>query len=400
LVNDQSIWRWQDLEDTLKKNAGRPEQLEIVRQNQTSHLTVTPRSETDKNDLGDEVPVGKIGISPNPFQPVIGISSNRSKAYLAGLRTGDVIRKIGNNSIDYWWQLSEAISKVKAPTSIEIERYAPPISNLKSSKMTLTLTTPFHSLQDLGIEEGELYIREVKEGSVASKHGILPGDRLFSINQEVLQGWISFQDKIRANTGEKLSLTLIRDGQKKTIDFVPEEITDRNTLTQESEKRRQFGVLSASLPSAPLQQNEVYRNPIKAVYHGTVHSLQMTWLTLKGLGKLFTGKLPVKKALGGPISIFYLAGGSYESGGWFAFFRMMALLSITLGVINLLPIPPLDGGHIFFYSIEMIKGSPLNVRARDFIQQVGMVLIIGLMILTFYVDIERYFLDRIKALLN
>jgi len=126
----------------------------------------------------------------------------------------------------------------------------------------------------------------------------------------------------------------------------------------------------------------------------------MTWLTIKGLGKLFSGQLPVKKALGGPISIFYLAGGSYESGGWLAFFRMMALLSITLGVINLLPIPPLDGGHIFFYSIELLKGSPLNVRARDLIQQVGMVLIIGLMILTFYVDIERYFLDRIKALFN
>jgi len=398
-INGKQIWQWEDMERIFRGNAGKPLELAVKRGSESLKLTVTPKSEKDSSVFGEEIAVGKIGVSPSPYRPVIGISSNSSRAYKLGLRTGDVITKVNQTPITYWWELQEIYSKLTPPIQIEVERYEAPISKMKSSLLTFELKE-HPALKDLGLEEGELYIREVKENSVAEAHGIKAGDRLFAINGESLGDWTRFQEKIQQNEGEKLVLTLIREGEKKTITFVPKEIVDRNSLTRENEKRRQFGVLSAALPGELSQRDEVYRNPVIALYHGLKHTVEMTTLTIEGLGRLISGKLPVKKALGGPISIFYLAGGSYETGGWAAFFRMMALLSITLGVINLLPIPPLDGGHIFFYSIEAIKGSPLNLRAREMIQQVGMALIICLMILTFYVDIQRYFLDRIRALFN
>jgi regulator of sigma E protease len=95
-----------------------------------------------------------------------------------------------------------------------------------------------------------------------------------------------------------------------------------------------------------------------------------------------------------------MAGTSYESGGWNAFFRLMAILSITLAALNILPIPVLDGGHLFFYVIEVIKGSPVRLKVRMMATQVGFYMLMALMVLVFYVDINRFFVDKVKALFN
>jgi regulator of sigma E protease len=142
---------------------------------------------------------------------------------------------------------------------------------------------------------------------------------------------------------------------------------------------------------------EQYSNPFKSFARGFEETWLLTKNTVIGLGKLFSGQLTVK-TLGGPISIFYMAGSTYKSGGWMSFFRLMAVLSITLGVLNLLPIPVLDGGHLFFYAIEVIRGKPVPMKIMEYAQQGGLFVLLGLMLLVFYVDIDRFFVDKIKAL--
>jgi regulator of sigma E protease len=399
-VDGKPIWKWSEMEERVRERPGRATPVTVEREGKTLALSVTPREEKDTNIFGEEVLVGRIGVSPNSFRAVIGVSNPKSPAGKLGLKTGDVIAAVDGRPVNYFWQAEEMLASNAGGKKVSVERYAGSATDQKPERIEFALPSALESLRSAGVENGELYVREVRPDSVAALKGIRAGDRLVAVNHSPLDSWASFQQMVRQNEGENITLTILRGTAKKEIAFVPQDVEDRNTITRERERRKQFGVVSAGIPGDLAQRDERYLNPFKAFIHGTVTTGEMIGLTCQGLGRLFTGKLSVKKSLGGPISIFYLAGGSYETGGWTSFIRMMALLSITLGIINFLPVPILDGGHLLFFLIEAVRGKPVNIRIRELAQQVGLVLIIGLMILTFYVDIERYFLDRIKALFN
>jgi regulator of sigma E protease len=130
-------------------------------------------------------------------------------------------------------------------------------------------------------------------------------------------------------------------------------------------------------------------NPFQAVYHAVTHTYGMIKLTFVVLGKLIVGAIS-PKTLAGPIGIAQMSG-EVAKAGPLAFLYFLALLSINLGILNLLPIPILDGGHLLFFSIEAIMGKPLSIRKREVAQQVGLFLLIALMVFVFYNDIYRLF---------
>ncbi|HLG20111.1 MAG TPA: RIP metalloprotease RseP [Bdellovibrionota bacterium] len=395
-IEGQSIWKWSDMTALLSRRAGHPTKVAIERGNQTLELTAVPISEQDVNMYGEKEAVGKIGIDMSPLRPTVGIMDSQSVAARAGLKTGDVIASVNGQPTRYWWELSDAFGQSREPRKLSIERFT---TIEKSEKLDITLPAKGKTLKEAGIEEGELYVREVMPDTVASEHGVKVGDRLFSLNGERLNSWYDFQKRIRENQGEKITLGILRNKQEVRIDLVPKEIVRQDELTRKKEKTRQLGVVSASIGGEPATRKEQYLNPFVALKHGVDETVDFSITQIAGLVKMVRGRVSVDN-LGGPISIFYLAGSSYKAGGWLAFVRMMAMLSIMLGILNFLPIPLLDGGHLFFFIIELIKGSPVHARFRDFAQRVGFAVIIGLMVLVFYIDIKRYFLDRIRELFN
>lgn len=400
-VNGQTLWRWTDLVDQIGKLPGQPAHLKIDRQGKVIDFDVTPSSETEKDIFQEERSVGKIGVAPHMFRPAIGIENPQSVAAKAGLQTGDVITAVNGSTTRYWWELEEAFGSKAVPRKISIERYRVDQKD-KTATETKTINLPsVASLTAAGIVNGELFVRQVLKGSVAEEHGLKAGDHLASVNGKPLLHWHEFQKLILENKkGDKIVLGLVRDGKPLTVDLSPREVEEKDELTAEKSKRMQLGVASVAVPGEPETAPEQYTNLFRAFYEGTKKTYEQSVLTLKGLSKVVTGKVEVQKSLGGPISIFYLAGNSYKLGGWISFFQMMAMLSITLGLINLLPIPVLDGGHVLFCAIEWIKGSPVSIRVREVAQQVGLAILIGIILLTFYVDINKYFVDRIKAFFN
>jgi regulator of sigma E protease len=397
-IEGRSIWRWSDMEEAIRRKAGSSLALGVDRGGRKLTLSVTPEKEKSPNLFGEEVEMGRIGISPQPLRPAVGVPDPESPAGRAGLRTGDVILAVNGRAVTHWWELEESFAKASRPRTLEIERFLGPVEEGKTERRTVSPAAPGPSLARAGIHPAELFLRDIAPDSVAEKIGIRPGDQLLAVNGAPLSSWTQFQEIIQKNAGDRLRLDVQRAGKPVSFKFVPEEVEDKNQVTREKERRRQLGVVSAAVPGEVAQKKERYLNPFRALVHGTAMTGEMVGLTVAGLYKLLTGKLSVKRSLGGPISIFYLAGGSYETGGWVSFFRMMALLSITLGIINLFPIPVLDGGHLLFFLIEAVRGRPVNMRVRELAQQAGLIIIIGLMLLTFYVDIERYFFDRIQAL--
>ncbi|MCB0271881.1 MAG: RIP metalloprotease RseP [Bdellovibrionales bacterium] len=392
-VQGQPVKTFKDVTKIVATRANLPTEIMFERNGQMQQATVTPNLEKGMNDFGEIKDMGKIGVDLISYQTTIGISDPKSVAYQQGLRTGHTITSVNGQPVSYFWQINDMISQTKEPIILTAQT-----SEDASSKDILSVNLgTITNLTDAGIFSREMFIAEVQEESIASQKGLRAGDHLIAINDQNISNWYEFKDLIQNNNGEELNVTLIRDGQTSVINLIPKEVTQSNALTQQKEKVRQLGVVSGANPYPIDFYEEQYTNPFLALKHGFLETYDLTKSTVIGLGKLFSGKLSYK-TLGGPISIFYMAGTSYSSGGWMSFFRLMAILSITLGVLNLLPIPVLDGGHLFFYFIELIKGKPVPAKLMEWSQQAGLMILLGLMLLVFYVDIDRFFVDKIKAL--
>ena len=225
-------------------------------------------------------------------------------------------------------------------------------------------------------------IGAVRAGSPAEAAGLMQGDLITVINGMAINSWDEMAEIISASEGQTLDLSIRR--QESTLDFsiAPEKVPTQNIFGEEIQ-RHVIGI-EASRESFSKEMN-----PIEAFTESLRQSYRVIELMVVIIAKLIKGDISTD-TLGGPIMIAQMAGDSAKAGvGSLVFF--IALISINLAVINLLPIPVLDGGHLLFFLIEAIKGSPVSIKIREVAQQVGLFLLILLMILVFYNDIHRIF---------
>ncbi len=225
-------------------------------------------------------------------------------------------------------------------------------------------------------------IGAVRAGSPAEAAGLMKGDLITVINGTRINSWDEMAEIINASEGNTLDLSIRR--QESTVDFsiAPEKVPTQNIFGEEIQ-RYVIGI-EASRESFSKEMN-----PIEAFTESLRQSYRVIELMVVIIAKLIKGDISTD-TLGGPIMIAQMAGDSAKAGvGSLIFF--IALISINLAIINLLPIPVLDGGHLLFFLIEAIKGSPVSIKVREVAQQVGLFILILLMILVFYNDIHRIF---------
>jgi len=222
----------------------------------------------------------------------------------------------------------------------------------------------------------------VQDGSPAFKAGIKKGDIISVIDGKDISNWAELADIIVNSEGKELQITINRDNKIKDLRLKAELVKSKNIFGEEIDLYK-LGI-SAS-PNTIIER----LNPFEAFWAGIGQTWYITKITLISVVKMVEGKLS-PKTLGGPILIAQMAGARVQE-GIIPFVFFMALLSINLGIINLLPIPILDGGHLLFYIIELISGREVNVKWREMAQQIGFVLLVMLMILVFYNDILRIF---------
>jgi regulator of sigma E protease len=227
-----------------------------------------------------------------------------------------------------------------------------------------------------------LEVAVVQEASAAQRSGVAPGDLLVAADGVALTSWDEWVSYVRKRAGIPIELTLVRAGETLSVRLVPDSV--------EGEDGVAFGRVGVS-PRAETWPEEYLRRQDYGVFGSFVAGVHRTWDTsgfvLLSLKKLIVGEISTKN-LSGPITIAKVAGASAKAGmGYYIGF--LALLSVSLGVFNLLPIPVLDGGHLLYYFIEVIKGSPVSERVQAFGQQLGLIMIVGVMILAFYNDVMR-----------
>lgn len=223
-------------------------------------------------------------------------------------------------------------------------------------------------------------VGKVMANSPAQHQGLKSGDEITAINGKRVKSWDEMAQRISHSKGRALTLSVLRRDRTLTI-RIKAQLQSTHDIFGEKVRRYLIGIA----PGTATYQ--VPLGPVAAVTDGVAQTYTIAKLTILSIVKMISGRLP-GNTLGGPILIAQMAGKQARAGAG-DFFFFIALLSVNLGIINLFPIPVLDGGHLLFFSIEAIRGRPLTVRVREISQQIGIVLLLFLMIYVFYNDISR-----------
>ena len=226
-------------------------------------------------------------------------------------------------------------------------------------------------------------IGQITPGSPAEKAGFKVGDVIEAIDGKAITSWQEVSEIIKNGGGKALTLSVKRGDTVIAVQGVPSKSEVKDIFGEVVETRYMLGIAQKeSLAYEPTTVTGAFKS-----------SLEQTWfyidLTIMSLWKIIQQVIPASQ-MGGPILIAQMAGQQMEA-GWLNLFSFMAVLSVNLGIINLFPIPVLDGGHLFFFSIEAIRRKPLSLRAQERLQQIGIVLLASLMLFVFYNDFVRIF---------
>ncbi len=304
-----------------------------------------------------------------------------SPAEQAGLRVGDRIIRVNEKDISTRAELYELVSKAKGKQVTLDVRRGDQVRALMLTPTSATITEGDQEVvtYQLGIEESPPVVTAIVGGSPAQAAGFREGDRVVVMNGQDIHTWSQMTGIVRDNPGRPLTVIVDRDGQVATLTVTP--LAERATVDG---KQTEVGKIGISGPGRSVMRTS---NPILAVYDGVRATWGWTELTVVGIYKMIVGEISSKN-IGGPLTIASMSGEAASQGAA-SILLLISMLSINLGVLNLLPIPILDGGHLLFFGIEAILRKPLGERQRELAQQVGLLLLVGIMIFAFWNDIER-----------
>jgi len=313
-----------------------------------------------------------------------------SPAAHAQLNSGDQIQRVDGRDTPTWLAVHKALARVAESGGVaELTVNTGGVESSRSidiPKWQFDPAAPASLIQILGISPISITLKPVLgsilEGGAAERAGLQTGDELISADDVFIDSWSGWVTLIRANADKPLTVKIKRAGQNISLILTPQKTADNVG---------QVGAgVDASSTSVPADfKAELRYSPISAIGQAVLETWQFSSSTVKSLGGMVIGTVSSKN-IGGPITIAQYAGASAER-GVIPFLSFLAMISISLGILNLLPIPILDGGHLAMYFVEWLRGSPLSEQAQLQGQKVGMVLLLMLMFLAFFNDLSRLF---------
>ncbi|MBX3040462.1 MAG: RIP metalloprotease RseP [Bdellovibrionaceae bacterium] len=394
-IDGEKVGTYDDVANLMDENVGGSVRFTVTRQDGTpAEIKSNIVGKKNPNPLSMTSTIGDIdGMSTLSRASMVGVPTD-SPLHAIGLRTGDRIISVGDIKVEKYRDLESVFSKAdfSQPVSIVAERYEEGKSP-EPLNLTLTAAIAKRGFSGLRLESPELYLAKVMRGSPAEKAGLQAGDRLITVDGKPVLKWTDVLKSVSSYDGKKEHLTfdLVRDGKAQTIQITPQ-ITEQMTAYGSEDRRFTIGIVPWLAYATPDLITTRTLNPAMALVKGAEQSWDFSVITLLSFVRLFQGEIS-HKTVGGLLSIGQAAGETMKM-GISKFLTMMAIISINLFILNLLPVPVLDGGHLVFYSIEAVKGSPLSLKKMEFAQQVGLVLLMGLMVFALYNDVTRLIFGR------
>ena len=384
-VGREPLWRWQDLEDKLEAAGPAPLPLTVERDGAKLEIALA----REKADDGTWKPAGLSWHAP---PALVGVTAPAGAAAKAGVQTGDRITALNGAPVANAYALERALETAKPPLRLELSR--PGAS--EPVKATVASLDGAASLAALGLAPIGVAIVGVEPSSPAKKAGVQAKDVVLGIAGALATSPDAVREAIWASGGQPVKVELLRGGEPVELEVTP---TERPIKTATgTETHFGIGITLGATDEGAEYKDEIVRNPFAALARGAQRTGDIFVMIVGGIAQLLSGSVGMG-SLSGPIGIGEIAADAYQA-SWTQFLWLMAVISVNLAILNLLPIPILDGGQIVLAAAEGIKGSPLPARARDIAQTVGLSLILLLMGVAFWNDIARHWSGVISFLTN
>lgn len=396
-VAGEQVDGWSDLVAELDDHVGDAVTMTIAREGREFDVVV-PQGVVRKTPE-DLLDTEHLGVWQSRRSSRIGVSDPTSPAARAGLVTGDGIVEVDGAPVRTFEELLAALPTDRAHDVVRVRAVDGAVD-----RATVTLTPDASWQPDRvepdpnpwGLLHATLFVGDVAAGSAAAEAGVRSGDRLVAIDDEPIKCWSDVLKLVKRTTHEAraeaevrpLHLQVLRGGVVEELVFTPRverEIVAGVVTFRPIMGVRQFGETYVDGPLI----SKYYSLP-EAFGRATDETFAVFGRTVGVLRSLVFGDLGIGEGLGGPVEIFRVAGKSAEA-GMFTFVRVMGMISISLGIFNLLPVPALDGGHIAVYAVEVVRGRPLPLRIRERIQMAGVLALMALLLTVTVLDVHRLF---------
>ena len=324
--------------------------------------------------LGVKVLTYSIGFGPKLWRR----QSGDTEYCLSAIPLGGYVRLFGDDPNEAVEPAAQAQAFLYQPTLSKLAIVAAgPSFNL------LLAFIFFFGLNMVGMPQHMPVLGEIAPDSPAQRAGFQAGDRVETIDGAPVNKWEQMTELIERRAGQATAVVVLRNGARTTVTVTPDAVEKPTLPFGEVRKVGQIGVRDGGV------YEEIRLNPLDAFSEGLSMTGHWTYLTVVSLGKMVQGVVPLKE-VGGPILIAQVSAKAAEA-GMPNLLLFMAIISVNLGVLNFLPIPVLDGGHIFFFLIEAVIGRQLTLRTKEMAQRVGIALLLMLMVLAFSNDLMRIF---------
>lgn len=382
---------WEDVKVALDEHlvTGGPVDLRIDRDGAEQTVTL-PATALVANAEG-RADIQGLGLMPAYLEPFVGIDASASPAGVSGLENGDLIVTVDGEDVDRWDDMIAALDGdqhllgVKRASDDEVEEL-----EITLEANPEWVPSPAHYANRWGLGPAMLYVGNVEEDGPADRAGVKRLDRIVRADGKDVLTFTHFIEILAFTTQNSdeprpVALELLREGEPLSLQLTPE----LRVVSGEAYSRPIIGVRSTVYRFRPVATTSKRYGPVAAFRKGAGQSLEVIGYTVAILGNIFTGQSDPKDNIGGPVAIFQVAGQSLDA-GLFTYARVIGMLSISIGILNLLPVPVLDGGQILFYAVEGIRGRPLSLELRERFQMVGVVGLVILMLLVTVNDISRW----------
>ncbi|KAB2968627.1 RIP metalloprotease RseP [Zoogloea sp.] len=324
------------------------------------------------------------------LRPRLGAPEAGSLAEHAGFAQGELVRKVAGREVETWQDFRWVLLNQALERQVVVIETINPAGEVALRRLDLAATVVDQGEKDVAHQVGLTLYRprvpavlgRLVSGGAAEAAGLRAGDKVLRVGGVEVDDWSDLVSAVRDSPGRPLELEALRGGASLVVQIVPGAV---------EEGGRTIGRIGVAVADADIRRDLMFVTVRYDSLDALGKGLRQTWetsaLSLSVMGRMIIGEVSVKN-LSGPVTIADFAGQSARM-GWSHYIKFLALISISLGVLNLLPVPVLDGGHLLYYVIEIIKGGPVSERVMEIGQQIGMVLLAALMAFAFYNDINR-----------